>query len=144
MSITHATVQKYSEKSRSWLDSELWRLVSLWVRQSNADDRGIVRCVTCRAFRHWRYADTGHFVSRRHLATKFYLKNLGCQCKQCNGPGDGEPQKFARYIDRKHGLGTAKEIEYMAMKAVNWGRIEYIELIEDYKELLKKHSYQLK
>lgn len=145
MAITNETIQKYNGKSRSWLDVELWRLMSLWVRQSNADHRGIVKCVTCGGFRNWRYIDAGHFVSRRHMATKFHPKNVHPQCKECNGPqGGGEPQKMARYIDRKYGLGTAQELEYKAMKPFHMSRTDYIEMIEHYKQLLTQHKYQLK
>lgn len=93
-----------------WLDGELWRLTSLLVRQLHADDRGIVRCVTCGTHSEWRYVDAGHFMSRKHKSTKFDLMNLGPRCKQCNGPGHGRQADFGAWIDRKYGPGTAEKI----------------------------------
>ncbi len=138
-------IDKYKDKSRSWLDAELWRVFSLWVRQKDADHKGIVKCVTCGAYRHWRYVDTGHYISRRHMSTKFLLMNTAVQCKKCNGPeGGGKPSEFARYIDKKHGLGTALYLERISKHSIHITRIEYIQQIENFKHKLRVCKLQLK
>lgn len=144
MNVNDLNIKKYKNKSTKWLQEELWRLFSLWIRQKEADDNGVVRCATCRAFRHWRYLDAGHYMSRRHLSTKFDETNVHPQCKQCNGPHGGEQALMARYIDQKHGLGTAQYLEHKSRIASHWTRFDYILKIEEYKSKLKEHGFEMK
>jgi len=135
---------KYQNKSTQWLEKELWRLFSLWVRQSETDDNGIGRCVTCGAFRHWRYMDAGHWISRRHLVTKFHEHNVHPQCKICNGQNNGEPEKMRDYIESKYGTGETSHLEALSKLTAHFGRYEYIRNIEVYTEKLKANNYQIK
>ncbi|MFP4461620.1 MAG: recombination protein NinG [Thermotogota bacterium] len=137
-------ISRYKNKSTSWLKEELWRLFSLWIRQKEADENGIVRCSTCGAFRHWRYLDAGHYMSRRHLSTKYNEKNVHPQCKQCNGPYSGEQALMARFIDKKYGLGTAQHLEYTSRRESHWTRFDYILKIQEYKQKLVDHGFETK
>lgn len=145
MTITNETIDKYKSKSMSWLDAELWRLFSLWIRQKDADHRGVVRCVTCYGYRQWRHLDAGHFISRRHKILKFSEYNVYPQCKKCNGPeGGGKPLEMGRYIDKLHGLGTSQYLEELSKKSIHIDRVDYIKLIELYKNKLKANRLLLK
>ncbi len=144
MELTTKIVNKYNTKSALKLDSELWRLVSLWIRQKDADENGMVKCVTCGDSYHWRDVDAGHFISRRNKITKFLEINLGPQCSGCNRFEDGRPAVFARYIDQKHGSGTAQYLESLSKQSIHISRIDYIQQIENYKEKLKANKMQLK
>lgn len=144
MKVEDLHLEKYEKRSRSWLDKELWRLFSLWIRQKDADENGIVRCATCNGFRHWRYLDAGHFMSRRHMSTKFHELNVHPQCKQCNGPGAGEQFKMGQYIDEKFGPGTADKIKDLSRQTVHWDRFDFIYNIESYKKKLRDHQFEIK
>ncbi len=144
MKLSTATLKKYSKKNIKQLDAELWRVFSLWIRQKDADDNGVVRCVTCGAFRQWRSVDAGHFISRRHLATKFDERNVHPQCKQCNGFGSGEQFKMSQYINRKFGFGMAEKLERDSKQSTKWYKVDYILKIEEYKEKLKKNGFVTK
>lgn len=91
-------------------------IVSKVVRRSAADSSGIAACVTCKGLNHWKHMDCGHFQKRGNLATRFYFKNLGVQCKTCNQFNDGEEEKFAEYIDNLYGAGTAEQLRVEARK----------------------------
>ena len=144
MKVADLNIKKYASKSLKQLDEELWRVFSLWIRQKDADHRGVVRCVTCKAYRQWRYVDAGHFMSRRHLSTKFDEKNVYPQCKQCNGFGAGQQYKMSQHINQVHGLGTAEYLERLSKQAAHWTRFDYIIKIEEYKAKLKAHNFLLK
>ncbi|WP_430811294.1 MULTISPECIES: recombination protein NinG [unclassified Carboxylicivirga] len=145
MHVSDEIIARYAKKTNQWLDKELWRLMSLWVRQQNTDDNGVGRCVTCGAYRQWRSMDAGHYMSRRHKITKFHPQNVHPQCKRCNGPeGGGEPEKMARYIDRLYGPGTAQHLQALSKLSHHWSRFDYIELIEKYKSMLSKLNYELR
>lgn len=82
-------------------------IVSKCVRLASADQSGLVHCVTCGEVYHWKDVDCGHFQKRGNLATRYNIKNLGPQCRDCNRFNDGENEKFAEFIDNFYGLGTA-------------------------------------
>lgn len=141
---TAISFKRYQNKSVSWLDKELWRVFSLWIRQKYADENGVIRCVTCGDYRQWRYCDAGHYISRYHLKTKFLEVNVHPQCKRCNGKGRGEPEKMKVYIDQTYGQGTADLIEQLSRQTANWMRIDYMIKIEEYKQKLIEHGFEIK
>ena len=52
--------------------------------------------------------------------------------------GQGEQYKFGMYLDAKYGLGTAEELEFMSKVNVKMMRIDYVEKISYYKDLVNK------
>ncbi len=144
MQLTTKIINRYNTKSALKLDGELWNLVSLWIRQKDADDDGFVKCATCGEIRHWKYMDAGHFISRRNKITKFLEINLAPQCHDCNRFKEGKPEEFAKYIDKKYGSGTAQYLESLSKQSIHISRIDYIQQIEIYKEKLKANKMQLK
>ena len=78
------------------------------------------------------------FLSRRHNATRWDNKNCQVQCVKCNMFGQGEQYKFGMYLDAKYGLGTAEELEFMSKVNVKMMRIDYVEKISYYKDLVNK------
>ena len=56
------------------------------VKITRTNDNGTVYCITCN--KPFNYKDPmiecGHFVKRRHLATRYLLLNCWPQCKTCN------------------------------------------------------------
>jgi len=91
-------------------------LFSKFVRLRDADSDGLVRCCTCGKVDHWKKRQCGHFMSRRHLATRWEEKNTGSQCVSCNIFKQGEQVEFAKYLDKRYGEGTA---EAMRIKSRN-------------------------
>lgn len=86
---------------------------SKYVRQRNADRRGMVECWTCNKRGHWRNMDCGHFQSRQYFGGRWWLLNCAVQCKRCNAQS-GEQYIFARRLDEVHGRGTARMVEQRA------------------------------
>jgi hypothetical protein len=65
-------------------------------------------CVTCGAYTALQW---GHFIKRQRAPGLLYsVKATGGQCGGCNGPGDGEPLKYAEAIDKRDGVGTAASL----------------------------------
>lgn len=66
-------------------------------------------CVTCGA--PWEpNHQNGHFISRRHFATRWDEMNAHGQCPKCNLWGAGEQFAHANAIDLMYGKGTAQSI----------------------------------
>ena len=98
------------------LKAKLDKLVSEYVRRSNSDHKGLVKCFTCNAEVHWKSIHNGHFMSRIHLSTRFDYdttkpSNCNPQCFRCNINLSGNQWTYARKLDLKFGEGTAEEIE---------------------------------
>jgi len=95
--------------SRSSLIREADRVHSLYTRWR---DKGNP-CITCNT--PWQENfQCGHFMSRRHLNTRWLPTNAHGQCPKCNLYGAGEQYAHAQAIDRIYGLGTAEKIQTLA------------------------------
>ena len=111
---------------------------SLYVRQRDADHRGIVECCTCRLYHAWKYLDCGHFQSCGCEATRFDEKNTGPQCKDCNIGNQGKKYEFSLYLDGKYGAKTAEKITIKSRMFCKRNRYDYEQIAEEYKLKLKE------
>ena len=122
----------------SKLKKKLDSLFSQYIRLRNADHLGRVKCFTCGAEKHWKEQQAGHFQSRSHHSTRWDEVNVQVQCVKCNMFRQGEQYKFGMYLDAKYGLVIAEELEFMSKVSVKMMRIDYVEKISYYKDLVNK------
>ena len=120
-------------------DDALWKFFSLFIRLRDSKD-GFGNCCTCNKRIHYKEAHAGHFISRRHQATKFNEKNVALQCAYCNLFNQGEQYKFAKYLDERYGKGTAEELLNESKKMVKRSKVELEELKDFYKSKVKELS----
>lgn len=80
---------------------------SLVIRLTNTDENGFGFCCTCGKPLYYKQGHCGHFMSRRHLSTRWEEKNCGLQCVSCNLFNQGKQFEFSMYLNRKYGPGTA-------------------------------------
>lgn len=86
-------------------------IFSQYVRLRDADQYGMIHCISCGKRINWKYADAGHFVSRRHLSLRFDEKNVNAQCPECNRFKSGNLEKYKRGLIIKHGRFIVDYIE---------------------------------
>tara|TARA_R100001460_G_scaffold46316_2_gene83827 strand:- start:10716 stop:11120 length:405 start_codon:yes stop_codon:yes gene_type:complete len=130
-------------KSISKLKKELDKWFSLYIRLREATDEGMVQCVTSGRTYHYKKIHAGHFMSRRHLATRWCELNVAPQSAADNLFGQGEQYKFGLALDQKYGEGTAEELQFKARQTIKMTRSDYEEKISYYKstvENLKKEK----
>ena len=130
-----------AKKTSAKLKKELDKLVSEYVRRSNADHRGMVKCFTCQKQYHWKRIQNGHFISRIHLNTRFdydTTKPSNCmpQCYRCNINLSGNQWQYARKLNEKFGEGTAEQIELRSKQTIKMGVVDYELAIEEIKKKL--------
>jgi hypothetical protein len=126
-------------KPISKLKKELDKWFSLFIRLRDATSEGLVQCFTCHKVSHYKSGmQCGHFQSRKHLTTRWDLKNCQVQCVGCNMFKAGEQYKFSLNLDAKYGEGTSEELESLARTIMKFNRIEYEEKISYYKDLVEK------
>ena len=119
------------------LKNTLDRWFSLYIRLTRSVN-GYYKCFTCGKRLHYKEIHNGHFMSRRHLATRWDEINCQPQCPSCNTFNQGEQFKFAKNLDKKYGEGTADKLLRKSNKVVKMTISEYKDLIEHYKNEVKK------
>ena len=119
------------------LDRKLWKLFSQFIRKRDCPN-GYGKCITCGKLKPYAEMDAGHFVGRRHKATKFDEKNVNVQCRYCNRFNSGESYAYSLAIDRKYGAGTAETLYNLSrMRGSRLDRLWYEDAIQRYTEKLK-------
>lgn len=79
----------------------------------------------------------GHFVSRRHMITRYDERNVNLQCASCNLYHAGEQYQHARAIDNKYGTGVAEELHNTRNQEFIVTRDWLEGIIKTYKKLSK-------
>jgi len=125
-------------KTISKLKKELDKWFSLYIRLRGADDNGNNQCCTCGTIDNWKKLQCGHFVSRKHLATRFHEMNCFPQCVSCNIFKYGEQWKFGQFLDRNLGEGVSEELVILGYTSCKISRIDYEEKITYYKSVVNK------
>ncbi len=108
---------------------------SKYVRLYAADYRGMCKCVTCGAKKHWLNIDAGHFVSRGAMATRYHEQNVNCQDSACNNWGAGRQYEHGKYIDSRYGKGTADKLVALGHTTVKFSVLDLLEIAKKYREL---------
>lgn len=116
--------------SRKNLIKKLDTIFSKYIRQRDADKEGYCRCCTCGQSYHWTKIQAGHFISRKHYATRWDVDNVHAQCMACNVFKYGEQYKYSLYL----GETLASELYLESKKTVKFTDIEIKEMIDMYKE----------
>ena len=121
--------------SRKGLVKKLDKVFSIYIRKRNAVD-GYVKCVTCGTRKHWKEEDAGHFVSRRHYATRWNPKNVHVQCKSWNGFHGGQNYLMGNYINKTYGDNTADNLITMSRQIKKYTNQDLLDLIDHFEKLV--------
>ena len=125
------------KKTISKLKKELDKWFSYYVRLRSADKNGRNQCCTCGKIDNWKSLQCGHFVSRKHLATRFHELNCFPQCVACNIFRNGEQWKFGQFLDRNFEKGVSEELIILGHSTLKISKVEYEEKISYYKNVVK-------
>ena len=101
LSRTPFTVKPLEKGSRRWLVAELDTYTAILVRRR---DR---RCVTCGTT---RGLQCSHFHSRRHLATRFDLRNCNAMCPDCNRRHNVDRSPYTDFMLGRYGPEVVEEL----------------------------------
>ena len=112
--------------TRKTLITKLDKVFSEYIRRKDAKN-DIATCVTCGKKDHWKKLQNGHFMSRKHYATRWDEDNVGVQCSAYNVFRYGEQYLFAKYLGtEKADMLLAKSRE--TVKFPDWEIQEMIDL----------------
>ena len=105
--------------SRKTLVTKLDAVFSEYIRRRYAKN-DIAQCVTCGKKDHWKNLQAGHFISRKHYATRWNEENVQVQCVACNVYRYGEQYLFGVYL----GEEKSQELLQLSREVVKFSNID--------------------
>jgi hypothetical protein len=117
----------------STVKRKAWEAFSLYIRTR---DKGI--CISCGRQDEIKNMDAGHYIAKtRGLSIYFDEQNVAAQCRACNRFSAGNLPSYALALRQRYGEGILEELDKRRREIKKYSVMEYQELIEHYKELLK-------
>jgi hypothetical protein len=113
--------------SRKSLVEKLDKVFSIYIRRRYAIN-DIAKCVTCGKEDHWSKLQNGHFMSRKHLSTRWNEDNCQVQCAGCNVFRYGEQYLYSQYLGDK----LAQELYIESKQIRKFTDVELQEKIDYY------------
>lgn len=112
-----------------------WDAQSRYVRISNADWNGMVKCFTCDKVYPWKEMQLGHFI---HDRLDFDLDNLHPQCAACNGPRHrGNIIEYYPRMVKLYGVEFVENLKIHSRETTDYKIADYEAIEIMYKEKLK-------
>lgn len=109
-------------------------IFSKYIRLRKADKNGYATCVTCGKRNHWKKMHNGHYVDRRHMATRFDEKNCNVQCPGCNTFREGAKDEYTLYLINEYGNDVLLELNEAKHSVCKWSKQDYQNAIDYYTE----------
>lgn len=93
--------------------------MSIYIRMKYADANGYVKCVSCGKVVPWKESDCGHFISRRHFATRYVEENCHPECIACNRFSPDHMIGYTEYIIDMYGREKIDELRAESRKVLS-------------------------
>lgn len=121
--------------SQSKLKDRLDKVFSVYIRTRSIDKRGYTNCFTCGKPAHWKDLHCGHYISRRHLSTRWEEKNCKPQCVGCNIFNQGAADVFAIKLVNLYGPQILELLNLKKNSIAKYGAFELGLMIEQFESL---------
>ena len=122
--------------TRKSLIRKIDKVFSEYIRKRDSNKDGYGLCCTCAKKIHYKDAHAGHFMSRRHYATRWDEENVALQCAGCNTFRGGEQYKFALYLNDKYKCDKATELLVKSRESNKLSILDLEKIYLHYKNLL--------
>ena len=124
-------------KKKPDLKAKLDKVFSEYIRKRDTRN-GVFKCISCGRILPYEQADCGHYVNRKHMATRFDEMNCNAQCRSCNRFDEGNIQGYRRGLVALYGEQQVTLLEDKKHNFRKYSDFEYEVLIKHYKEEIKK------
>jgi len=112
---------------------------SRYIRQVDSID-DICTCPLCGTRGHWTTFQAGHYIKRRHLATRWNMDNVFAICADCNSRMENDSgllEKYGRWIAERIGPQRWRELMNLRLVDGKMMQHEVNEIEKHYLKLLK-------
>jgi hypothetical protein len=130
-------IKKAPKSSRSKKITKLDDIFSKFIRKRDCGDKE-GRCISCNKPITFATCDAGHYINRKHMATRFDEKNVNAQCISCNRFDEGNIQGYRRGLIVKYGEKETDMLEIKKHNECHLSEVELDLLIAFYKQKLKQ------
>ena len=110
-------------------------IFSQYIRQKHAKN-GQLKCYTCDKVMEIKEAQNGHYIPRRHLATRYLEENCRPQCYRCNCILKGNYDEYSLRLMREKGADILEILNSQKNTLKPMKIADYEELIFFYKNKL--------
>ena len=124
-------------KKKPDLKAKLDKVFSEYIRKRDTRN-GVFKCISCGRIIPYEQADCGHYINRKHMATRFDEMNCNAQCRSCNRFDEGNMQGYRRGLVAEYGEQKVLILESKKNTTRKYSDFEYEVLIKHYKEEIKK------
>lgn len=124
-------------KKKPDLKAKLDKVFSEYIRKRDTRN-GVFKCISCGRILPYEQADCGHYINRKHMATRFDEMNCNAQCISCNRFDEGNIQGYRRGLVSLYGEQQVNLLEAKKHNFRKYSDFEYEVLIKHYKEEIKK------
>lgn len=114
------------------------RVFSEYIRRRDADENGYIKCISCGKRVHWKEADAGHYVNRKHMNLRWDEKNVNAQCRSCNRFDEGNMIGYTQGLVEKYGESILEKLRISRMRIFHIHDSFLKLMIEDYKKKIKE------
>lgn len=117
---------------------KLDEIFSKYIRLRDMMSGRVFRCVSCGRVLPIEQADCGHYINRKHMATRFSEVNCNAQCRSCNRFDEGNMSGYRAGLVAKRGETMVTLLEAQRNEARKWEVWEMKAAIEHYKREVKR------
>jgi hypothetical protein len=111
---------------------------SKYIRLSNSNSKGWVRCFTCGDLYFWKDIDCGHYITRDNKNTRWDERNCQPQCQSENRFRDGAKDVFALKLQIKYGKDILEKLNEKKNQIKKFTKEELEELFSLYKSKVEE------
>jgi len=115
------------KNARKTIITKLDNIFSKYIRLRYSKNE-MSECVTCGKQDHWKKQQAGHFISRKHYATRWDEDNVQVQCSGCNVFRYGEQYLFSKYL----GTDLSEQLLVKSRKIQKFTDNELLDMIDLY------------
>ncbi|MDR0755140.1 MAG: recombination protein NinG [Prevotellaceae bacterium] len=128
----------YYKRPIKYLKAKADKLCSEYTRIRDAGYNELVNCISCGKIVHWKDADAGHYVNRKHMSLRYDERNVNAQCRYCNRFCEGNMIGYHAGLIKKYGEDVIHYLEVKKHNTVKWGKFEYIIQIQEFEQKIKE------
>ena len=125
------TKLKPLEDKRKHTD-ELDKVFQFYIRLRDAMPGGYCKCISCSKVVPFEKIQAGHYLSRRHMSTRWCEDNVNGECSTCNIMDGDHLITYRKNLIKKIGEKKVEWIEAYAHDTRKWDDFELVLMIKDY------------
>ena len=93
------------------LTRKLDEVFSKYIRLRDMMPGKVFKCISCGRILPIEQADCGHYINRKHMATRYNERNCNAQCRSCNRFDEGNMSGYRAGLVAKRGEAVVLLLE---------------------------------